>query len=276
MAVLNDIEKDFIEFLSTRNGTAIEKLEETYLGLRARFGFGGDGYRELCEKVLDLHTLIYDSGDETQLIEVYKRHELLSVLRFISYSYMMDKRPAHRLEKSLKRLIKNDPYPVDLSKTKSERMADEARFLVENAGGAPFVVDYGCGLAYLSFQIAELHPSAKVCLVDIDTLNLRFAEYRFKKRNLDVQAITITKESLYPKLPEHNICIATEVIEHVKDPTALYENITASLRPGGVLMGDFSDHEPDTFHVSHRLCGIRERVDKEFAVIGKNIYKKLA
>jgi len=274
-SILNEVEEDFIEFLVQRDGATEEEVRRSFLELKGKFEFDGKAYRNLCTDFLDLHSILYNKDDERHLVRLYRRIELLSVLRFISYSYMMDKRPPHRLEKSVKRLFRKEEHPIDLNMTKRERMADEARFLVEQAGGRPVVVDYGCGLAYMSFQIAEMYPGAAVHLVDIDTLNLRFAEYRFRKRGVEVNVITVSEDELYPALPEHDICIATEVVEHVREPLTLYGNITSSLKPGGVLLGDFSDHEPDRYHVSHRLGELREKVRAEYREVGRDLYKKL-
>ena len=97
---------------------------------------------------------------------------------------------------------------------------------------------------------------------------------RFRKSGIDVQVERITKDDIYPKLPKHNLCIATEVMEHVFEPLTLYQNINEALDTGGILHGNFGDHEPGLFHVTPVLKDLRERVLKDFNQLDPLTYQK--
>ena len=59
------------------------------------------------------------------------------------------------------------------------------------------VVDYGSGLAYVSYEIAKANKDARIFLADIDCLVQEFAVFRIKKLGVDVQPIHVTKTKLY-------------------------------------------------------------------------------
>jgi 2-polyprenyl-3-methyl-5-hydroxy-6-metoxy-1,4-benzoquinol methylase len=156
----------------------------------------------------------------------------------------------------------------------NEDYSSIAKFLVGKINGPPVVIDYGCGLGYISFEIGKLQRDSKVYLVDIDTLILEFAKFRFEKHGINVETIPVTKDNLYPKLPVHNICIATEVMEHVIQPLKVYQNIYDSLEQEGILYGNFEDHKKEMFHVSPHLGELRERIATDFQPIVNLCYKK--
>jgi 2-polyprenyl-3-methyl-5-hydroxy-6-metoxy-1,4-benzoquinol methylase len=128
------------------------------------------------------------------------------------------------------------------------------------------VVDYGCGPAFISFelskQVAERSKNSLITyLVDIDTLILEFAKFRFRKYGLKVETIVVTNEDMYPKLPKHDICIVTEVLEHVPKPEEVAKNIVSSLNLNGLLYGSLDDHTAHTFHISPDLQKVRDLLD---------------
>ena len=168
-------------------------------------------------------------------------------------------------------LVNGTPKVKSKSFSPHERIAN---FLVERINTTPTVVDYGSGLAYVSFEIARIRNKAKIYLVDIDCLHLEFAVFRFKKYGFNIEVIKVTEDNMYPKLPEHNICIATEVMEHVFQPLTVYRNIIESLDSGGILYGNFADHQEGMFHVSPDLRDLRERINQNFDQLDLLCYKR--
>ena len=83
-------------------------------------------------------------------------------------------------------------------------------------------------IVYLIVYVVYLYNRFKE--IDIDCLTLEFTEFRFNKHQVNVEIIPVSKNNLYPKLPVHNICIATEVMEHLIQPLKAYQNIKNSLR----------------------------------------------
>jgi hypothetical protein len=106
-------------------------------------------------------------------------------------------------------------------------------------------------------------------------LCLEFSTYRFKKHGIDVTAIPVTGDNPYPELPAHNICIATEVMEHVLKPAEVYKNISKALEIGGVLHGNFEDHYHGLFHPSGDLKELREQLRDNFQIIESRFYRRI-
>lgn len=242
---LNDIEQDFIEFFSIKRKHSKEEIKSIFLETRNRFAFAGSQYRQLCDDIHNLFKIQYDDSDEKDLVDSYKFHELLHLFRMISYSYNRD-------------------------------FKGEAEYLTKLADKSPIIcVDYGCGLGYLSHAICKRKQESEIYLVDIDSLILEFAKFRFEKQNFEVKIIPVSKNNVYPVLPMHNICIAEEVMEHLKQPLIAYQHIYESLEKGGILRGCFMNHGAETFHVSPDLSLLREQLSRNFKMVGRNCYKKL-
>lgn len=102
------------------------------------------------------------------------------------------------------------------------------------------VLDYGCGVSDIGLLFATL--GAKVTLADLDNEKFEFAVWRFHRRKLTPKIIKIVGCDIYPSLPEseYDLIIAEEIFEHVRNPLLLLQNLTSSLRGGGLLF-DTSD-----------------------------------
>jgi SAM-dependent methyltransferase len=296
---LNQVEKDFIEFLSLKKGRSTGETEKIFLETRKNFRFAGPRYRDLCDKMHNLFRIMYDDKDEASLVESYKFHELAHLLRMISYSYpavmgWRDYWQAARevVARGADALLKGDFARLATAvKRGLRRRGDEFRtaagsaagdsvhlplaaYLAGKIGDSPVIVDYGCGLGLISFEIGRLMKMATVYLVDMDTLILEFARFRFKKHNIASEVITVTKKNMYPALPPHDLCIIVSVMEHLARPLEAYRNIRASLKSNGILYGNFADTKQEMFHVSPDLARLRETVASDFDEIGECCYRR--
>lgn len=289
---LNQTEKDFIEFISERRNCSYKEIENIYLVTKNRFKFSSSKYRRLCDDSHNLFKIMYGDKRETELIDSYRFHSLMHLFRFVSYSYaepatglatsityyfkalikVISKGDFKKLSDFLKRKIS---YISKSTATVGMEHSNTAKLLVGKIDETPVVVDYGCGLGYVSFEIGKLNKNSKVYLVDIDCLTLKFAEFRFKKHGINVETIPIRKTNLYPKLPMHNICIATSVMEHVIQPLKVYQNIKDSLKSKGIIYGTFEDTIKEMFHVSPDLSELRYQLNKDFKEIDWNVYQKI-
>jgi len=282
---LNQVEKDFVEFISTKRDRPYNEVEKIFLQLKNRFKFKGKPYRKLSSYIRGFFKIMYDSKDEHSLIEANQFYALLHTYNYISYTY--PKSLFENISDSFNFAKKGKFGPLFFyAKRKlsgkfkpsissgSSFYAKLATELVGRINAAPVVVDYGCGLAYTSFEIAKMEKGAHVILVDLDCIHLEFTEFRFKKYDLDFEVIKIDKNNPYPLLPKHNICIATEVMEHVYQPLTVYQNILGSLESGGILYGNFEDHEGGMFHVSPKLHELREKLSQDFIQLDMLSYKK--
>lgn len=283
---LNEIERDFIEFISVKRNCPYKEIEDIYLTTKDRFKFSSSKYRKLTDTVHNIHKVMYDDKSEKELIDSYKFHALMHLFRFISYSYpksysnylkilikVIIKGDFNKLSDFLKRKISNKSKNVEATGTGG--YSNISKVLVEKIDKAPIVVDYGCGLGDISFAIGKLEKKSKVYLIDIDCLTLEFTEFRFNKHQVNVEIIPVSKNNLYPKLPVHNICIATEVMEHLIQPLKAYQNIKNSLQIGGMLYGNFGEHNKEMFHVSPDLSELRYRLNEDFKKIGDMVYRKI-
>ena len=271
---LNQCEKDFIEFISKKRNCSYEEMEDIYLSTKNRFNFSSFEYRKLTDDIHNLFKVMYDDKNEEELIDSYRFHALIHLFRFISYSYPQNQEQGNA-KGIFGKLISFKEKKFYTTKIINSSFFSTAKLLVQKVDKPHITVDYGCGLGYISFEIGMLEKNAKIYLADIDCLTLKFAEFRFKKYGINVKIIPVSKNDIYPKLPKHNICIATEVMEHIMQPLKVYRNIRDSLEVGGIIYGNFEDHKKEMFHVSSNLNEIRCRLNEDFEQIGDMVYRKI-
>jgi len=238
-----EIESDFLEFISG-NDHASQLVKSHYLATKKRFNFVSRQYKKWIFKQVIPHRQ-YDQTAEG-LIDMYKFTERWWLYRYLAYPYWKKRRQPYRIV---------------------------AQSIIDNST-QPIIVDYGCGLGFISFEIGHQNQCSEIFLVDVDTLILKFASFRFAKHGIKANSIQVSKENLYPELPKHNVCIAWEIFEHLKEPLKAFDNIISSLEPGGLLCGWFRDHEEDATHVTPDSGPIREQINQHFTQITKFLYQR--
>ncbi len=95
------------------------------------------------------------------------------------------------------------------------------------------VLDYGCGVG--DYGLAFASQGYFITLCDIEGGNLDFARWRFEQRKLRFDVVPVTLEKLYPELGQHDVILAGEVLEHVREPLQVLKNMHAALPKGGLL-----------------------------------------
>ena len=77
----------------------------------------------------------------------------------------------------------------------------------------------------------------------------------------------------YPTLPRCDICIATEVFEHIHDAIRAFGNIDDVLAVGGYLIANIGDHSKEYFHVSPDLASLRAQVEERgYKNVGRSVF----
>lgn len=285
MHKLNQAEIDFIEFMAQKKNESIDYVKKVFLETKQIFNFGGNSYRKLCRENYKLYRILYDDKDENETLDAYRFHALMHIFRFLSYSdnfsvyenfdyyfkniFIIFMGWIKRILKIILGFITSKNFDAK-SLTRNEAI----NFLSEKIHDDSVLIDYGCGFGYISFELGRRFKNLKVYLVDIDCLVSDFVRFRFKKHEINFDFIPVAENNLYPKLPPCDICIAQEVLEHLHDPLIAFENIKESVKKGGILYGNFYDHEEFMFHVSPNLKNVRLEVEKYFKKIGSMIYSK--
>lgn len=278
---LNEIENDLISFLAQRRGKNEEEIRQTYLNLKRNFDFKSTSFRDLTERSQILHNLYFGMENEKELIATYQFHSYLAILRFISYS--QPTRLRHLWQNFFyffKIVFRGDPgrawcsFRRQTAKAlKRRRKLDPVIYIKDNFQ-SPTIVDYGCGLAYLSFRLSREIPGSRIVLVDVDSIMNEFVRFRFDKHGIPFESLRVTQEDPFPQLPEHQICIADEVMEHLKNPLKALDNIRQAMTPGGILIGDYGDHCPELFHLHSDMAFFREGLNRSFVKLADKIYQK--
>lgn len=106
-------------------------------------------------------------------------------------------------------------------------------------------LEYGCGSADPSILLLKRGHKPTIC--DVEKGNLAAAQKRFKLRSLKVRNIGVNQNCPVPSIiDKFDLIIATEVLEHIRNPLKLLELIYKSLDKQGIVMfGSFPFNETD-------------------------------
>ena len=123
-----------------------------------------------------------------------------------------------------------------------------------------WVLEYGCGVAPMTWWLAQRRRDFHPVLVDVPGQAFSFALRRLKCLNPPIPVITtaaVTDERV-PHLPPCDVAVCSEVLEHVPSPVAVMTAILAALKVGGMLFEDFYKHADDTPPSSADLPSARQ------------------
>lgn len=134
------------------------------------------------------------------------------------------------------------------------------------------VVDYGCGLGYLSVALAQKN-GYYVYAMDLEGLpTMKFLKWRKQKHNLDGNLIPWTFEEPVPRLdfdknPVDGVFMIS-VLEHLWDPYGALEWVTQNVKPGGFLYCD-GWHQWEKEDEPQHLCKFdHHKITKQFTKMG--------
>jgi len=231
---LNRWQEAFCDWNSERLGIgreeSLRRFRASYAALRG--GHAGNAFRLFSDLAQHIHQVYY-SNDPREVFEAYQSHARLHSLRLLSCSI--------------------PTWPGRLP---------EIRALFD--APAPVIVDFGCGMAQIPLSLAlylkELGCSPQVCLADIPTFRFDFLEWFCRRLGVAACLTPCTFDQPIPPLPACDLCIANEVFEHLHEPVKYLEAFDRILKPGGYLLANLGDHEPEYFHVSMDLSPVRNRL----------------
>lgn len=249
-APLTLTQEDFIEWNAQRLSISPEESRRRYLRSRSLFNGGhrGRDYRTLCTLSHDVFE-VFCADNPNEVFDAYKFHGPLHFLRFLSYA--------------------------------ETDVLDDEKVAPLAARETACIVDYGCGVAQSSIRLAErlreLGVQVELALADVPTVMKDFVVWRARKRGLRTRFIDCDASDPYPALPPCDVCIATEVFEHIHEPLRAFERVDTALVPGGLLVANISDHEPEFFHVAPELEALRDKARaRGYREISPNVYCKRA
>jgi SAM-dependent methyltransferase len=230
---LNRWQEAFCEWNAERLGITLRESRDRFHHSWAALpeGHRGRAFKRHAHVHLELCRPFW-SNTKPELPRAYAAHEPLQFLRLLSYD-----------EPSL------SAWP-------------ELHALDQRA--EPQIVDFGCGLAHLSTVWAEHLQkngrAVKLCLVDLPLLHVDFLRWLCQRWNLPATLAVCTAENPIPALPPCDLCVATEVLEHVHNPMDYLLAFTAAIQPGGFLLTNLGDHSAEFLHVSPHLKPLREHL----------------
>ncbi len=119
------------------------------------------------------------------------------------------------------------------------------------------VLDYGCGVSDMGLMLGLMGCNVTIC--DLQTRRLDFAKWRFDHRKIRHEVIAVSNTEQPPCLPRdaYDMVLATEVLEHVRDPLLYLRVISASLVSKGLFfcsMGNSFEREAGGDHLQESLA----------------------
>jgi len=98
------------------------------------------------------------------------------------------------------------------------------------------VLDYGCGVSDIGILLSQKYKKS-VDLVDLNLPKIRLAQKRFNWRGLDTNIYLVDDtEKLADINKKYDLIIATEIIEHFRDPLEMINWFYSHLNKDGLLL----------------------------------------
>jgi ubiquinone/menaquinone biosynthesis C-methylase UbiE len=135
------------------------------------------------------------------------------------------------------------------------------------------IADVGAGTGYFAVRLARQAPQGKVYGVDIEPDMIRHMEERAEKEGLG-NLVAVLGAADDPRIPEPvDLVLVVDTYHHIADRAAYFEQLAASLRPGGRLaIIDFTLESPMGPPVEHRIPA--EQVIAELGEAGYQLARR--
>ncbi|MDP2807279.1 MAG: class I SAM-dependent methyltransferase [bacterium] len=105
-----------------------------------------------------------------------------------------------------------------------------------DTSGTRQILDAGCGLGFYSLMLAERYPNAAITAVDDDPALVKWLQEA--ALSLNIRSITASKQDLTVFDPgkKFDLICCVDVMEHIVDHDAVFNNFANWLAPGGYLI----------------------------------------
>lgn len=120
------------------------------------------------------------------------------------------------------------------------------------------IVDLGCGNGALAGILAQ--SGHRVVGVDVSPDGIEIARRRYP--GLDFRVGSVYDEGLAERLPQADVVVSLEVVEHLLYPRKLFSTAARTLRPGGTLIASTPYHG----YLKNVAISLANGWDKHFTV----------
>ncbi|MHC4716998.1 MAG: class I SAM-dependent methyltransferase, partial [Planctomycetota bacterium] len=249
-ADLNPIERNLMAFLAQGDAERERRHTEIFLDVKSMYRFESRQYKYVQRLLHNLYRNLADDRYADSCHAGYQIFSLPHIFRQIG------------------------------------RIKDESALIAEldrAVGGfsGKTLLDYGCGLALLSLQIAQRYGTHTL-LVEIESMKLDFAAYNFRQAGLECVAVAVPPGGDLPELPSDcDLIFIIETLEHLYDPLASIQALEQRLRPGGHfyinnINDAYSDIPGGWGHVSNDLTACRTYLHQHYDVVTDVVFRKPA
>lgn len=138
-----------------------------------------------------------------------------------------------------------------------------------------WMLDFGCGSAALSWALRE--RCEQLVLADVPNAAREFVRWRIETAGARHVASVGPDEALQLPAESFTLIACIDVLEHLPEPTAVFERLDALLAPGGVFVyrapwarddEDFDEHLPAATADWHRPGGGAEQLAERYTQAG--------
>lgn len=124
----------------------------------------------------------------------------------------------------------------------------------------PVILDAGAGFGQYTYRLARLFPTALIKAIDIKQEQVWDCNQFFLKTGMNDRVIFEKADlTLFCEPEQYDLVISVDVMEHIEEDYAVFENFYQSMAPGGMLListpsdqggSDAHDHDHDHDGVS--------------------------
>lgn len=151
----------------------------------------------------------------------------------------------------------------------------ELRRSLKHHEGPLTLYDAGCGFGQYTYYLAQRFPNVTILGVDLNEEHIRECSAFFAREKLTNCRFAVEDLTSMPHVNEFDLILSVDVMEHIPNDRAVFNNFYKSLRRGGLLIlttpsteggSDAHDDDGEGFIAEHARTGysvqeIREKLE---------------